>query len=102
MASAATKSGDDNHSMGEGGGTRDGGDKEYSQVDNWLGSGTFATQPPVPAPHHTPPVTPKAASPSPNNQQFSLEYRSARALARVVVADPANSHCWASAFGEVA
>ncbi|KAE8791701.1 hypothetical protein D1007_33832 [Hordeum vulgare] len=58
-------------------------------------------QQPAPAPHHTPLATPKAAPPSLDNQQFSLEYRSTRALARAIAVDPANSYCWASAFGGV-
>ncbi|KAE8780832.1 hypothetical protein D1007_45977 [Hordeum vulgare] len=91
MAPAAAKPGDGGHStVGDGTGDDDNG--EYSKVDNWLGSGSFAMQSPVLTLQHTPPVTPETAPPSPDNQQFSLEYTSARALARAVAADPSNSH----------
>ncbi|XP_020147897.1 uncharacterized protein [Aegilops tauschii subsp. strangulata] len=44
-----------------------------SEVDNWLGSGSFATQPALPQQR-----TPQAAPSLPENRQFSLEYRAAR------------------------
>ena len=96
---AAAKPDDAGHST-RGCGTGDGGG-EYSEVDNWLGSGSFATQPPAPAPQRTHPVMPQTTPPSPENEQFSLEYRAGRALASAVAADPANSHRWASAFGGI-
>ena len=107
MAPAAAKPVDGGHSTG-GDGRGDGG-REYSEVENWLGSGTFGTQlAPLPLQQQKPKVapltqapTPQAAPPSPEDCQFSLEYRAARSLAGAVHADPANSHHWASAFGGV-
>ena len=107
MAAAAAKLGDGGHSTG-GGGRGDGGG-EFSEVDNWLGSGSFATQPAAPPPPQRTPQaaalmqapTPQAALLSPDDCQFSLEYRAARSLARAMQADPANSQHWASAFGGV-
>ena len=103
MATAA-KLGDGGHSTG-GGGRGDGGG-EFSEVDHWLGSGSFATKPAAPPPPQRTPQaaalmqapTPQATPPSPDDCQFSLEYRAARSLASAVQADPANSQHWASAF----
>ncbi|KAE8797189.1 hypothetical protein D1007_27748 [Hordeum vulgare] len=90
MASTIAKPIDDIHSTG-GGGTGDGG-REYSEVDNWLGSGSFATEPAaVPPPQQTPSATPQD---TPSLPQFSLEYRAARYFPRAVATDPANSHHW--------